>query len=186
MTIYTCLLPIVVLIVFVCHYTKHYPASGDCYCFSAPISIPIFTYLSELPYSLYIISVFISTFLIPLILLGILIHDNYIQSKPINKRNVNVGIITLGRLCDRFHHSLIGEIIHIFLYFVMLGIFPMVYFIWFVFLGGFPFAGIYIAECFLALMNFPEIVTYLVLLIVLYVLIRRLCEYLYRKSKKKS
>ena len=188
MTIYTCLLPIVVLAFEVCHLITHYRnLHRICLCYGVEINWS----LSYMPCSLYTISVLISIYLIPLILIGILIYDYFEQKRTKNKSIVNSREnsrkITLSRVCNQFHDSFIGEFVHIYLYFVMLGIFPLIYDIWIEGLQGFPFLGFFITECcilYCVLFFFiPCIDPYVILLIFLYVLIRRLSIYYARRIR---
>ncbi|MBQ6614910.1 MAG: hypothetical protein IJH67_00955 [Thermoguttaceae bacterium] len=175
MTIYTCLLPIVVWVIIVCHFVIHKPM----WCEHFGIFLPLPIYL---PCSLYIFSVYISLFLVPLIFLGILLYDYYKHKRTIKKRLLNIRDNpqknTLSRVCNQFHDSFIGEIIHIFLYFVMLGII----FLLFEFslpkdsIGG----GIVIGMAYASL-NY--IVPIVLALIFLYVLIRRLSIYYARRIR---
>ncbi len=176
MTIYTCLLPIVVLIVLVCYF------HGS---FDKIMSI------HELTVVLYFLSVFISVFLIPfilIILIGILIYDHFKQKCAVNKSIVNYRNnsqkITLSRVCNQFHDSFIGEIIHIFLYFVMIGIIPQANVIW-LFLQGIPIQNGFLAKWYVGLLYYPWIVTYVILAIVIYVLIRRFSIILFALNQKK-
>ena len=181
MTIYTCLLPIVVWVVIVCHFVIHKPM----WCEHFGIFLPLPIYL---PCSLYIFSVYISLFLVPLIFLGIRIYDYYKHKRTIKKRLLNIRdnsnsrdnsrIITLSRVCNQFHDSFIGEIIHIFLYFELPGILLLL----FEFslpkdsIGG----GIVIGMAYASL-NY--IVPFVLALIFLYVLIRRLSIYYARRIR---
>ena len=175
MTIYTCLLPIVVWVVIVCHFVIHKPM----WCEHFGIFIPLPIYL---PCSLYLLSVYISLFLVPLIFLGILLYDYYKHKRTIKMRLLNIRDNprnnTLSRVCTQFHDSFIGEIIHIFLYFVMMGIL----FLLFEFsiakdsIGG----GIAMA---MATASLNYIVPVILALIFLYVLIRRLSIYYARRIR---
>ena len=181
MTIYTCLLPIVVLVVLVCCFPV----------FCDPVSCEIIKSIVWLSVALYYLSVFVSFFLIPIILIGILIYDFFKQKSAVNKSIVNSRKYsqksTLSRVCNQFHDSFIGEFVHIYLYFVMLGIFPLIYDIWIEGLQGFPFLGFFITECcilYCVLFFFiPCIDPYVILLIFFYVLIRRLSIYYARRIR---
>ena len=176
MTIYTCLLPIVVWVVIVCHFVIHKPM----WCEHFGIFIPLPIYL---PCSLYLLSVYISLFLVPLIFLGILLYDYYKHKRTIKKRLLNIRDNpqknTLSRVCNQFHDSFIGEIIHIFLYFELPGILLLL----FEFsiakdsIGG----GIAMA---MATASLNYIVPVILALIFLYVLIRRLSIYYARRIRK--
>ncbi len=180
MTIYTCLLPIVVWVVIVCHFVIHKPM----WCEHFGIFIPLPIYL---PCSLYLLSVYISLFLVPLIFLGILLYDYYKHKRTIKKRLLNIRDNpqknTLSRVCNQFHDSFIGEIIHIFLYFELPGILLLL----FEFsiakdsIGG----GIAMAMA-TASLNYivPVILALILALIFLYVLIRRLSIYYARRIRK--
>ena len=178
MTIYTCLLPIVVWIVIVCHFVIHKPM----WCEHFGIFLPLPIYL---PCSLYIFSVYISLFLVPLIFLGILLYDYYKHKRTIKKRLLNIRDNpqknTLSRVCNQFHDSVIGEIIHIFLYFVMLGILFLLHILYMENSNSYGgLAGIAIAMDYAAL-NY--IVPIVLALIFLYVLIRRLSTYYARRIR---
>ena len=178
MTIYTCLLPIVVWVIIVCHFVIHKPM----WCEHFGIFLPLPIYL---PCSLYIFSVYISLFLVPLIFLGILLYDYYKHKRTIKKRLLNIRDnprkITLSRVCTQFHDSFIGEIIHIFLYFVMLGILFLLHILYMENSNSYGgLAGIAIAMDYAAL-NY--IVPIVLALIFLYVLIRRLSIYYARRIR---
>ena len=179
MTIYTCLLPIVVWVVIVCHFVIHKPM----WCEHFGIFIPLPIYL---PCSLYLLSVYISLFLVPHIFLGILLYDYYKHKRTIKKRLLNIRDNprnnTLSRVCTQFHDSFIGEIIHIFLYFVMLGILFLLHILYMENSNSYGgLAGIAIAMDYAAL-NY--IVPVVLALIFLYVLIRRLSIYYARRIRK--
>ena len=182
MTIYTCLLPIVVLIVIVCYFL-----SNACVTFES---------IDALAVVLYLLSVFVSVFLIPfilIILIGILIYDHFKQKSAVNKSIVNSRKYsqksTLSRVCNQFHDSFIGEVIHIFLYFVMIGIIPQVN-ILLLNLQGIDIHSSFLVKGYACLLFCPWIVIYVILAIVIYVLIHRLVlqnrKYKRQKDRRKE
>ncbi|MBQ6616754.1 MAG: hypothetical protein IJH67_10330 [Thermoguttaceae bacterium] len=188
MTLYTCLLPIVVFLIETCHFIKHYPMRYDiipvCECFIVPIVPHLY-----LPATQYIICVFTSIYLIPIILIILEIYNNDETEKndqlycKIKRIPLEIIIIHFG---NQFHDSFIGEIIHIFLYFVMIGIVPLLYLLIMIAffepsVGG--FAGIIYA------MYYPSlnyIVPIVIALIFFYVLIRRIYKYKNKEAKRKK
>jgi heme exporter protein D len=183
MTIYTCLLPIVVWVVLVCCFPVF------CY----PVSCDIIKSIVWLSVALYYLSVFVSVFLIPIILIGILIYDFFKLKSSVNKDIVNSRKYsrksTLSRDCNQFHDSFIGEVIHIFLYFVMIGIIPQVDII-LLNLQGIDIHSSFLVKGYACLLIYPWIVTYVILAIVIYVLIHRLVlqnrKYKRQKAKRKE
>ncbi|MBQ6614909.1 MAG: hypothetical protein IJH67_00950 [Thermoguttaceae bacterium] len=183
MTIYTCLLPIVVWVVLVCCFPVF------CY----PVSCDIIKSIVWLSVALYYLSVFVSVFLIPIILIGILIYDFFKLKSSVNKDIVNSRKYsrksTLSRDCNQFHDSFIGEVIHIFLYFVMIGIIPQVDIIM-LNLQGIDIHSSFLVKGYACLLVYPWIVTYVILAIVIYVLIHRLVlqnrKYKRQKDKRKE
>ena len=182
MTIYTCLLPIVVLIVIVCYFL-----SNACVTFES---------IDALAVVLYLLSVFVSVFLIPfilIILIGILIYDHFKQKSAVNKSIVNSRKYsqksTLSRVCNQFHDSFIGEFVHIYLYFVMIGIIPQVNII-LLNLQGIDIHSSFLVKGYACLLIYPWIVTYVILAIVIYVLIHRLVlqnrKYKRQKDRRKE
>lgn len=183
MTIYTCLLPIVVCVVLVCCFPVF------CY----PVSCDIIKSIVWLSVALYYLSVFVSVFLIPIILIGILIYDFFKLKSSVNKDIVNSRKYsrksTLSRDCNQFHDSFIGEVIHIFLYFVMIGIIPQVDII-LLNLQGIDIHSSFLVKGYACLLFCPWIVIYVILAIVIYVLIHRLVlqnrKYKRQKDRRKE
>ena len=188
MTLYTCLLPIVVFLIETCHFIKHYPMRYDiipvCECFIVPIVPHLY-----LPATQYIICVFTSIYLIPIILIILEIYNNDESEKDdqtpyiIQRKSMKKILI---HYCKQFHDSFIGEIIHIYLYFVMFGIVPLLYLLIIIAffepsVGG--FAGI-IYAMYYASLNY--IVPIVIALIFFYVLIRRIYKYKNKGAKRKK
>ena len=177
MTIYTCLLPIVVLVFEVCHFIKHNPMGCDC------LIIPIVPHL-YLPATQYIICVFISIYLIPIILIILELNNNDETEKDdqllckIKKRSLKNILINYG---NQFHNSFIGEIIHLFLYFVMIGIGPLLFLL--IVIAFFDVGGLAGIVYGMGYMELNYIVPIVLALIFLYVLIRRISIYYARRIR---
>ena len=83
------------------------------------------------PFSIYMLSVYVSFLLIPIILFCIVTHD-YIEetkakSKHFAKSSSSNQKMTFSRICESFQRSFIGEMTYIFMFVVMLGMIPIFY-----------------------------------------------------------
>ena len=195
MTLYTCLLPIVVIGILIYHLLDlQYSRMHGC----CPVTFP--DYYFFIPFLLYVISVYASLVLIPIILASIKTYDFFNQNKGYN-HCVKLGTAnwktSIYRICKRFRYSFIGEMIYIFLYFVMFG----------ALLWGAPSTLYAFCDLFtktnnsihfsdgqgegwsglawgLTFLMVNIIVTLIILIIFFYVLIRRICEYKNKRAKK--
>ena len=195
MTLYTCLLPIVVFGILIYHlldlqYLKIYSWGG----------ISLLQDYDWAPFLLYILSVYVSLILIPIILLSIKTYDFF------NWKNYNQSIksetaywkTSIYCICQRFRYSFIGEMIYIFLYFVMFG----------ALLWGAPSALLAFCNfctktnntiqcsdgqgegwsglaCAMIFDILNTILVLIILIIFFYVLVSRICEYKNKRAKRK-
>ena len=196
MTLYTCLLPIVVIGILIYHlldlqYLKMYSWGG----------ISLLQDYDWAPFLLYILSVYVSLILIPIILLSIKTYDFFNQNKGYD-HCVKLGTAnwktSIYRICKRFRYSFIGEMIYIFLYFVMFG----------ALLWGAPSALLAFCNfctktnnsiqcsdgqgegwsglaCAMIFDILNTILVLIILIIFFYVLNRRICEYKNKRAKRK-
>lgn len=130
MTLYTFLLPLVVCIVFFYQVL-----------FSKWVDLLLKDFFMVFPLSVYLLSLGVSLVLIPVILIGIKIHDNVQQEKERNirfsKSQGKHRESEFGLFCKGFQDSFFGEIIQILLYFVLLGILIILFFAVFFLLPNF-------------------------------------------------
>ena len=83
------------------------------------------------PFSIYMLSVYVSFLLIPIILFCIVTHDYIEETKAKSKRFAKSRSsnqkMTFSRICESFQRSFIGEMTYIFMFVVMLGMIPIFY-----------------------------------------------------------
>ncbi|MBR5161582.1 MAG: hypothetical protein IKW80_08135, partial [Thermoguttaceae bacterium] len=119
MTLYTCLLPIVVCVIYIYQII-----------FSSWVQL-IFELFQLFPLTLYMLAVYVSFLLIPIVLICIFIYDYNIGKINNNNNITNSHIshreIPFRCLFKKFRYSFIGEIVYVFTFFVMLGMLPIIY-----------------------------------------------------------
>ena len=83
------------------------------------------------PFSIYMLSVYVSFLLIPIILFCIVTHDYIEETKAKSKRFAKSRSsnqkMTFSRICESFQRSFIGEMTYIFMFVVMSGMIPIFY-----------------------------------------------------------